>query len=265
MDVLQEEFHSDGTYYPSERFIAILFLTYKWAKQRQIRPFKKIEVALRASGMISRVAKRLEATLSVSRQRLSCPARLYSSPSRRNEAPATATAQTLPPDFPAFDPNFVTPTSSTTPPTSPSSYEVAGTPLSHLISEYLERKPQLTILPTPLPPGSGSVDGYNQWFKDSKSQDMAGIIDACLHNLYDVPRAQNVFERLRQQAGSSVLGSGLYNSILQAYLGMTLKDPIKKNYWVEEAWKLYNIMESGQDDVQPSVRTYSLILALWHT
>lgn len=94
---------------------------------------------------------------------------------------------------------------------------------------------------------------------------MTGIIDACLHNLYDVPRAQNVFERLRQQAGSSILGSGLYNSILQAYLGMSMKDPIKKNYWVEEAWKLYRVMESGQDDVQPSVRTYGIILALWHT
>ena len=215
--------------------------------------------------MIPRVTRRLEAKLSVSRQRLPRPARLYSSLTRRNEAPATATAHSQPPEFPAFDTNFITPSSSPTPFTSPSSYEVSGSPLSHLISEYLVRKPQLTILPTPLPPGSGSVDGYNQWFKDSKSQDMAGIIDACLHNLYDVPRAQNVFERLRQQAGSSILGSGLYNSILQAYLGMSLKDPIKKNYWVEEAWKLYNIMESGQDDVQPSVRTYSIILALWHT
>ena len=213
--------------------------------------------------MIPRVAKRLETT--VSRQRLPRPARLYSSPSARNEAPAMATAQTQPPpDFPAFNPKFATPSSSTLS-TSPSPYEVAGTPLSELISEYLERKPQLTILPTPLPPGSGSVDGYNQWFKDSRSQDMAGIIDACLHNLYDVPRAQNVFERLRQQAGSSILGSGLYNSVLQAYLGMSLKDPIKKNYWVEEAWKLYNVIESGQDDVQPTVRTYSIILALWHT
>jgi len=109
------------------------------------------------------------------------------------------------------------------------------------------------------------VDGYNQWFKDSKSQDMTGIIDACLHNLYDVPRAQNIFERLRQQAGSSILGSRLYNSILQAHLGMSMKDLIKKNYWVEEAWKLYRVMESGQDDVQPSVRTYGIILALWHT
>jgi DNA-directed RNA polymerase, mitochondrial len=209
--------------------------------------------------MIPRVTRRL-----VSRQHLPRPARLYSSPSTRNEAPATATAQTQPPpDFPAFNTKFATPSSSTLS-TSPSSYEVAGTPLSELISGYLERKPPLTILPTPLPPRSGSVDGYNQWFKDSKSQDMAGIIDACLHNLYDVPRAQNVFERLRQQAGSSILGSGLYNSVLQAYLGMSLKDPLKKNYWVEEAWKLYNVIESGQDDVQPTVRTYSTILALWH-
>ncbi|KAF8797664.1 hypothetical protein BYT27DRAFT_7265412 [Phlegmacium glaucopus] len=36
-----------------------------------------------------------------------------------------------------------------------------GTPLSQLISQYLDRKPQLTILHTPLPPGYA-----NRWFKD---------------------------------------------------------------------------------------------------
>jgi DNA-directed RNA polymerase len=94
---------------------------------------------------------------------------------------------------------------------------------------------------------------------------MSGIIDACLYNLADVPRAQNVFERLRHQAGSSILGSGLYNSLLNAYLGMSLNDSAKKNYWVEEAWKLYNILESEEDDVLPTAKTYSTILAVWHT
>ena len=94
---------------------------------------------------------------------------------------------------------------------------------------------------------------------------MSGIIDACLYNLVDVPRAQNVFDRLRRQAGSSILGSGLYNSLLNAYLGMSLNEPSKKNYWVEEAWKLYNILESEEDDVQPTAKTYSTILAVWHT
>ena len=211
------------------------------------------------------MARRLESTLPVSRQRLSRPARLYSFSSKRNEAPATATVQKTPPDFPAFDPDLFGPGSSTTSSTIPSPYELAGTPLSNLILQFLDRKPQLTILPTPLPPGAPSVEGYDQWFKDSKSQDMAGIIDACLYNLVDVPRAQNVFERLRQQAGSSILGSGLYNSLLHAYFGMSLKEPLKKNYWVEEAWKLYNIMETGEDDVLPTVRTYSTVLALWHT
>jgi DNA-directed RNA polymerase len=213
--------------------------------------------------MIPRVARRLEATLSVSRQRLPRPARLYSFSSKRNEAPATATVQTHtpPPDFPPF----FAPGPSITPSISPSPYELPGSPLSNLIIEFLDRKPRLTILPTPLPFGSPTVEGYDQWFKDSKSQDMSGIIDACLYNLVDVPRAQNVFDRLRQSAGASVLGSGLYNSLLNAYLGMSLKDAGKKNYWVEEAWKLYNILESGEDDVLPSVRTYSIVLALWHT
>lgn len=215
--------------------------------------------------MIPRVARRLDARLCVSRQRLPRPARLYSFSSKRNEAPASATAQTTPPpDFPAFDPNLFSPGSSTAPSTSPSPYELAGTPLSNVILGFLERKSKITILPTPLPPGSPPEEGYDRWFKDSKSQDMAGIIDACLYDLVDVPRAQNVFERLRLQAGSSILGSGLYNSLLNAFLGMSLKEPDKKNYWIEEAWKLYNIMESGEDDVQPNVKTYSIILALWH-
>ena len=210
--------------------------------------------------MIPRVTRRLEATVSVSRRRQPRPARLYSFSSKRNEAPATATAQaTPPPDFPEF---FVTGSSTSS---TPSPYELAGTPLSNLILGFLDRRPQFTILPTPLPPGTPSVEGHDQWFKDSKSQDMAGIIDACLYNLVDVPRAQNVFDRLRRQAGSSILGSGLYNSLLNAYLGMSLNEPSKKNYWVEEAWKLYNILESEEDDVQPTAKTYSTILAVWHT
>jgi DNA-directed RNA polymerase, mitochondrial len=211
--------------------------------------------------MIPRVARRVEATLSVSRQPLPRPARLYSSSSRRNEAPATATAQRSPPDFPHFD--FAS-GSSTTPSTSPSPYELT-TPLSNVILGYLERRSPITILPTPLPHGSAPIEGYDQWFKDSKSQDMSGIIDACLYNLVDVPRAQHVFDRLRRQAGSSILGSGLYNSLLNAFLGMSLNESSKKNYWVEEAWKLYNILESGEDDVQPTAKTYSTILAVWQT
>jgi DNA-directed RNA polymerase len=218
--------------------------------------------------MIPRVARRLEATLPVSRKRLPRPARLYSFISRRNEAPATATvtAQTPPPpDFPAFGPDFTTHRSSKTSPTAPSSYEISTSPLSQLILDYLERKPQLTILPTPIPFGSDTVDGYDQWYKDSKSQDMAGIIDACLHDLYDVPRAKKVFDHLRENAGSSILGSRLYNSVLNGYLGMSLKDPMEKNYWAEEAWKLYSIIESKKSEVHPTVKTYSIMLALWHT
>lgn len=212
--------------------------------------------------MIPRVTRRLEATLPVSRQPLPRPARLYSSSSRRNEAPAAATAQKPPPDFPHFD--FASSSSTTTQSTLTSPYDLP-TPLSSVILGYLERKSPITILPTPLPHGSAQVEGYDQWFKDSKAQDMSGIIDACLYNLVDVPRAQNVFDRLRRQAGSSILGSGLYNSLLNAYLGMSLNEPSKKNYWVEEAWKLYNILESEEDDVQPTAKTYSTILAVWHT
>ena len=94
---------------------------------------------------------------------------------------------------------------------------------------------------------------------------MAGIIDACLHNLYDVPRAMDVFKRLRESR-SSVLELPIYNAFLDAYLGMAKKAYGEHSaFWVEEAWTLYKAMESGAEEVAPNARTYATMLTIWHT
>lgn len=199
--------------------------------------------------MIPRTARRtFETTLLASRQALPRPARLYSTPTKKTSAPSTATASHVPtPDFPFL------------PQSSPqhSSFSDFGQNLTN----FLHRPPPITIIPTPIPDGS---DSNNPWFSDSRSVGMTGIIDACLHNLYDVPRAQDVFSRLRTKVGSKLLNTSLYNAFLEAYVGMAHKDEMQRKYWICEARKLYDVLELGAEEVHPNARTYSTMLFLWY-
>lgn len=191
--------------------------------------------------MIPRVTRKLETTLLSSRQALPRPARLYSTPSKRHNAPATATAQsTSPQDFPAFLPA--------------EEYDLPN---------FLNRKVPLTILPNPRPV-SDSSKTPDRWFTHSKTIDTTAMIDACLHNLYDVRRATELFNRLRSQVGTTALETQLYNAFLEAYLLMSQKEEHKKQHWIDEAWLLYEVMESGREEVLPNPRTYSILLAAWH-
>ncbi|KAF8890703.1 hypothetical protein BD779DRAFT_1426355, partial [Infundibulicybe gibba] len=136
--------------------------------------------------MIPRAARRLETTLLLSRQNLPRPARLYSTPSGRVNSPAFATAQVPRPDFPAF----------LSQPTTEKTGEGRTVPFSHELEGFLQRRTSYTILPTPLPSDRTSeINDY--WYTDSPTQDLLAVMDACLHNLYDVPRAKSIFERLR--------------------------------------------------------------------
>lgn len=129
---------------------------------------------------------------------------------------------------------------------------------------FLRRRPQYTMLPTPLPDDASSAlnDFY---FIDSPTQDLLAVIDACLHNCYDVHRAKSIFERLRNTKGDSrILESRLYNSFLEAYLDMaTNKEPENRVDWLEEAWILYNCMESQAEKVPPNASTYAIMLTAW--
>lgn len=130
---------------------------------------------------------------------------------------------------------------------------------------FLRGRTAYTILPTPLPDDQTS-EFSSFVFTDTPTQDSVSVIDACLHNLYDVPRAKGIFDRLRaSRRGDPILSERLYNSILAAYLEMaSTRDKLRRNHWVEDACALYESMEAGHDGVAPTQGTYALMLLIWH-
>ncbi|KAG1790147.1 DNA/RNA polymerase, partial [Suillus variegatus] len=187
--------------------------------------------------------------LSYSRQRLSRPARLYSTPTKTANAPATAFAQVpLPhPDYPSL-------------------LAQREVPANHLVAMngFLKRRTPYTILPTPLPDDRASALN-SFYFTDSPTQDQLAVMDACLHNLYDVPRAKQIFEQLRTtKSHEPLLESRIYNSFLEAYIHMAfVKEPEDRTLWVEDACHLYDLMEKGTDRVHPTASTYAIMLLAW--
>lgn len=128
----------------------------------------------------------------------------------------------------------------------------------------LQGTTRFTVLPTPLPQDSSSP-ANDVWFTDSTTQELIAVIDACLHNLYDVPRAKQIFDRLRKRS-SNVLEPRIYNSMLESYVAMAsaTDDAAKPKYWLEEAWRLYQTMESSTvDKIAPTASTYALMLLAW--
>lgn len=129
---------------------------------------------------------------------------------------------------------------------------------------FLRRRTPYTILPTPLPDDRASALN-SFYFTDSPTQDQLAVIDACLHNLYDVPRAKQIFEQLRaSKSGEPLLEYRIYNSFLEAYIHMAFfKEPEDRSLWVEDACHLYNLMEKGTDRVYPTASTYAIMLLAW--
>lgn len=199
--------------------------------------------------MIPRAAHRLETTLLSSRQGLPRPARLYSTPSHRANAPALATAQIPRPDYPAF-----------LSPTDGRSQNAFVTDLEG----FLKRRAPYTILPTPLPSDRASEEN-SLWYTDSQTQDLLAVTEACLHNLYDVPRAKSIFDRLRNKPGNPNLTTHVYNAFLEAYINTaTTRDIDDREFWIENASELYLSMESGEEQAVPNAGTYALMLIAWH-
>ncbi|TFK67999.1 DNA/RNA polymerase [Pluteus cervinus] len=209
--------------------------------------------------MIPRAANRLETTLLLSRKSLPRPARLYSTPSKRANAPAFATAQVPRPDFLPY----LSQQAQTQRP-SPRWDNVPPSEFAKQLESFLNRATPYTILPPPLPTDrSSEVNDF--WYTDSTTQDHLAVMDACLHNLYDVPRAQSIFERLREKVGNPVLSTTVYNAFLEAYLKMAAtKESTARAFWVGLAWDLYEVMESGKEKVFPNAGTYATMLLAWH-
>ena len=195
-------------------------------------------------------ARRLETTLvSYSRQSLPRPARFYSTPTKQaNAAFVQASLPTA--EYASY-----------MPPPPPPIKEVAS---NDDLQRFLKRRHQFTMLPTPLPDDKSSAlnDFY---FPDSPTQEQVAIMDACLHNLYDVPRAQQLFENMRRdKPGDPLLDKRVYNTFLEAYVEMaTTKAKDNGEYWVRNAWRLFQIMERGNEKVVPNASTYAIILTAW--
>lgn len=190
--------------------------------------------------------------LSYSRQALPRPARLYSTPStaRRN----AYLAEPLP-SQPELPPYMSKPTN-----------QNASMESEDMHSFLKQRTTPYTLLPTPLPPDCHS-HLHSLHFTDSTTQDSLAVIDACIHNHYDIPRAKQIFETLRKSPRAEViLDIRLYNSLLEVFISMaTTKDPTNRLVWLEDAWTLFDSMERGTEVVTPNAATYATMLKAWLT
>lgn len=195
------------------------------------------------------------ALLSYSPQRLSRTARLYSSPTKRANALAFDVVTPSTPDsYPAFlpaHPKLADPTGN--------DQDNSDTSDMHT---FLRSRTPYTILPPPRPLGEGSALN-DLLYTDSRTQDLISVMDACLHNCYDVPRAKQIFDNLRAKGAEQIIHPRLYTAFVEAYLEMALKEPYKKSFWVEDAWTLLDSLFSGTKRVSVTSGAYALALVAW--
>ncbi|KAI9061872.1 DNA/RNA polymerase [Trametes sanguinea] len=198
-----------------------------------------------------RNATRGAALVSYTRQSLPRPARLYSTPTKRLEAEAAPSSANLGlhGDLPPY--------------VSSENERPLFSSIHSDMHDFLRRRSEYTILPAPAP--EDSRDETRLLFSDTTSQDLVAVMEACLRNLHDVPRAKQIFEGLRQNGrGEKILDARVYNHLISAYIEMaTVKDQAHRSMWLEDAWSLYNDMEHGREHIQPNANTYALMLIAW--
>ncbi|KAI9461958.1 DNA/RNA polymerase [Lactarius psammicola] len=195
------------------------------------------------------------ALLSCSRQCLPRPARLYSTPTKRSSAPVLETLNPkLPDSYPAFLPAL------------PNLAEPAGNvqddPATSDMHSFLLTRTPYTVLPTPLP-GDKHSELNDLYYTDSPTSDLIAVMDACLHNCFDVHRAKEIFDDMRAKRAEQILHPRLYTAFVEAYLEMALKEPEKKSLWVEDAWILLDSLFSGKEKVPVTTGAYALALIAW--
>ena len=199
--------------------------------------------------------KKTEITLlSYSRQCLPRPARLYSTPTKRASAPTFDAIEPPPHSYPAF--LLAHPKLSDSAGTTQSDSST-----SDMHSFLLTRTPY-TILPPPLPQDKQS-ELNDFYYTDSPTRDLISVMDACLHNGYDVPRAKEIFDGLRVKRAEQILHPRLYTAFVEAYLNMALKEPEKRALWVEDTWALLDSLFNGDERVAVTSGAYALALVAW--
>jgi DNA-directed RNA polymerase len=131
------------------------------------------------------------------------------------------------------------------------------------IEAFLQSSVPYTFLPNPLPEDVNQ-SLVSMYFPDSNTQDSFAVIDACLHNCYDVDRAQYVFDQLRRKPDEVPLHVHLYNAFLNSYFAMATEREVEKDaHWLEETWSLYEVMESGKETIEPNANTYAIMMRFW--
>ncbi|KAK7055086.1 DNA-directed RNA polymerase [Favolaschia claudopus] len=122
------------------------------------------------------------------------------------------------------------------------------------LQSFLQRPASYTIIPPPLPSEFRS-EVNDLFFSDSATQDLLAVMNTCLFNLYDVPRAKGIFDRLRTQ-NSAALDQQVVNAMLEAYLKMAGQN--EADYWMESFWELVD------STVQPTAKTFATIFLAMH-
>ena len=122
----------------------------------------------------------------------------------------------------------------------------------------------LTVLPTPLPVGEqGSVE-HQRYFPDSNITALVAIVDACLSNFHDIPRAQSLFAELRRDRKAvHFLDVRVFNRFLHAYFTLA-EDPNTSPREAEKyrmrAWELYTSMVENKEPAAPKAHTSAVML-----
>ncbi|CAK5271845.1 unnamed protein product [Mycena citricolor] len=146
--------------------------------------------------------------------------------------------------------------------TTPSRTEPRGYAASALavrrngLETFLQRPSQYAILPPPLPPSFTSAEN-DYWYSDSTTQELIAVMDACLYNTYDVPRAKGIFDRLQAQ-GNPAVQIHMINTMLEAYTKMAVAHKDEADYWVESAWDLF------ESAAEPTATTFAAIALIRH-
>jgi hypothetical protein len=116
-----------------------------------------------------------------------------------------------------------------------------------------------TFIPTPLPEDRRKVG--DAFFPDSNFLDLLAVMNACLHNCYDVRRALGIFEDLRvNHKDHPSFDVHVYNKVLEACLGMIDVEPSKSVIWIEDFYEYFDLLNSGKDGIVPNATTYALAM-----
>ncbi|KAJ7260885.1 hypothetical protein B0H12DRAFT_1106881 [Mycena haematopus] len=122
------------------------------------------------------------------------------------------------------------------------------------LQNFLQRPQTYAIIPPPLPQEYTS-EANDYWFSDSTTRELMAVMNTCLYNLYDVPRAKGIFDRLRSQS-SAALDEQVVNAMLEAYLKMAAQS--EPDYWIDASWEL------ADATIDPTSRCYALMFLAMH-